>query len=442
MIFKGFKNTVINLIKLSLPILGGNLSHILISLADSIIAGRYSTTALGAISIATAIIMTATIGAIGLIVAITPVIANNRGAKIPSKKFFKLSILFSILISVPFFLLTKLLLYKINLFNLTPELVQPILEYAKIAVWTIFPASIFVAIKEFLQAYEKVIFANVLAFLTVALNIVLNIILTFGFNFNGLNIPAMGVSGLALATLLSRIFSAFAIIIYCFPLFKTHFQFSKKYVLDLFKIGYPISLAMFFEFLGFNLTAILIGQFSAIYAAVHNIILAVANFSFMIFLSISSSASIKVGYYNGKGDKTGIIRNSIASLTLILLVATISFIVIGCFKNQIIALFSSDKEVLYWGRKTIKFALCFLFFDAVQCGCTGILKGLKDTKIIMFTTFLAYLLIAIPFGCYFAFKRNIVLEGFWGGLALALFAIAILTSIRVVLDIKKIKEKN
>ena len=437
---KGFKSTVINLIKLSLPILGGNISHILISLADSIIAGRYSTVALGAISIATAIIMTATIGAIGLILSITPVIANNRGAHIPSKKYFKLSLLFSIIISIPFFLLTKLLIYKIHLFNLSPELIQPIIDYSKIAVWTLFPASIFVAAKEFLQAYEKVLFPNILAFFVVVLNILLNIVFAFGFDFGFIAIPEMGASGLALATLIARLVSAVAILLYCIRLFKPHFEYSGKYVLDLFKVGYPISLAMFFEFLGFNLTAILIGQFSAVFAAVHNIILAVANFSFMIFLSISSSASIKVGYYNGKGDKTGIIRNSLASISLILIVSIISFIVIGCFKNQIIALFSNDQEVLYWGKKIIKFALCFLFFDAIQCGCVGILKGLKDTKVIMIAMFLAYLLIAIPFGSYFAFKHNLVLEGYWGGLALALFAIAVLTSVRVIIKIKKIKE--
>ncbi len=434
-----FKNTIINLVKLSLPILGGNISHILIHFADTIIAGRYSTVALGAISIATAIIMTATIGAIGLILGITPVIANNRGAHIPSKKYFKLSILFSIIISIPFFLLTKLLIYKISIFHLAPELVQPIIDYAEIAVWTIFPAGVFVAIKEFLQAYEKVVFANFLAFLTVVLNIILNIICTFGMNLGFVVIPEMGVSGLALATFIARIFSAVAIIIYCLPLFKTHFKYSKKYILDLFKIGYPISCAMFFEFLGFNLTAILIGQFSSTYAAVHNIILAIANFSFMIFLSISSAMSIKVGYYNGNNDKTGVIRNSSVGLFMILSISTVLFLIVMIFKNQIIQIFSSDPNVIYWGKKTIKYAIAFLFFDAIQCGCGGILKGLKDTKIIMYVTFLAYLLIAIPFGSYFAYKHNIVLEGFWGGLAIALFTIAVLTGLRVIRNIGKMK---
>lgn len=436
---QAFRNTTINLVKLSLPILGGNISHILINLADSIIAGRYSTVALGAISIATAIIMTATIGAIGLILSVTPVIANNRGENIPSKKYFKLTILFAILISIPFFLITKLLIYKINLFNLSPELLPPILEYSKIAIWTIFPAAIFVAVKEFLQAYEKVVFANVLAFFVVVLNIILNIIFAFGLDFNCIHIPEMGVYGLALATFVSRIVSVVLILIYCLPLFKHYFEYSGKFIKDLFKIGYPISLAMFFEFLGFNLTAILIGKFSALFAAVHNIILVIANISFMIFLSISSAASIKVGFYNGKNDKKGIIRNASSSLFLILSISVISFVIIGCFQNQIIQMFSNDAEVLFWAKKIIKFALAFLFFDAVQCGCVGILKGLKDTKIIMYAMFLAYLFIAIPFGSYFAFKHNLVLEGYWGGLALALFVIAVLMSIRVIFNIKKIK---
>jgi len=437
--FKGFKNTLINLIKLSIPILGGNLSHILMNIADSIIAGRYSTVALGAVSIATAIIMTATIGAIGLILSVTPVIANNRGEHIPSKKFFKLTLLFAILISIPFFILTKLLMVNINLFHLNPDLIQPITEYAKIGIWTIFPVSIFVASKEFLQAYEKVVFANVLSFFVVILNIIFNIIFAFGFDFWIVHIPEMGVYGLAFATFVTRVISAIAIIIYCFPLFKPHFEYSKKYIKDLFKIGYPISFAMFFEFLGFNLTAVLIGQFSAVFAAVHNIILAIANFSFMIFLSISSAAGIKVGYYNGKGDKTGIIRNSTASLLLILLVSVCSFIIIGFFQSEIIGIFSKDPDVLFWAKRTIKFALMFLFFDAVQCGCVGILKGLKDTKVVMFAMFLSYLFIAIPFGSYFAFKHNIVLQGYWGGLTLALFTIAVLTGTRVILNIKKLK---
>ena len=89
---KEYKNIILNLLKLSLPILGGNISQVLIGFADTICAGHYSTLALGAISVASAILMTITIGAIGLLLSISPVIANYRGKKIPAKRYLKRSL--------------------------------------------------------------------------------------------------------------------------------------------------------------------------------------------------------------------------------------------------------------------------------------------------------------------------------------------------------------
>ena len=437
--FEDYKEIVSNLIKLSLPILGGNISQVLVNLADTIIAGHYSTIALGAVSVASAIIMTAIIGAIGLIMSISPVISNFRGANIRSKKYFKLTLLFSIIVSIPFFILIELLILKLPLIGLSNELFEPVKIYLEICSWTIFPSAIFIALKEFLQAYEKVVFANSLMLLMVILNIILNIILAFGLNFNGIQIPEMGVRGLALATLISKTLVAVLMLLYCLPLFKTPFKKSKKYVKDLIKTGFPISLAMFFEFLGFNLTAVLIGKFSALYAGVHNIILCIANCTFMIALSISSAASIKVGYYNGKKDKLNIKRYTLTSILMIVGVCIITFFLLETFQNQIIHLFSKDPEVLYWCKKILKIALCFLFFDGLQCACVGVLKGLKDTKIIMFAMLFAYLVIAIPLGSYFAFNYGFVLEGYWIGLALALFFAAIVTSSRLIYDVIKLK---
>lgn len=437
--FNDYKEIVINLIKLSLPILGGNLSQILVNLADTIIAGRYSTLALGAVSVASAIIMTAIIGAIGLIMSISPVISNFRGANIRSKKYFKLTLLFSLIVSIPFFVLIEILILKLPMIGLSDELFEPVKIYLEICSWTVFPSAVFIALKEFLQAYEKVVVANGLMLFMVILNVILNIILAFGFNFNGIQIPEMGVKGLALATLISKALVAVLMILYCLPLFKTPFENSKKYVKDLIKTGFPISLAMFFEFLGFNLTAVLIGKFSALFAGVHNIILCVANCTFMIALSISSAASIRVGYFNGKKDKLNIKRYAITSISMIIIVCIIAFCFFDIFQNQVVYLFSKDAEVLYWCKKILKIALCFLFFDGLQCACVGVLKGLKDTKIIMFTMLFAYLIIAIPFGSYFAFNYGYVLEGYWIGLALALLFAAIVTSTRLIYDIRKIK---
>ena len=430
---KSYKSVFIDLIKLALPILGGNLAQILISFTDTIIAGQYSTVALGAVSVASAIVMTVLIGAIGLILSISPVISNFKGEKVPSKKYFKLTVLFSIIVSIPFFLILQIFLKYIDLINLSPDMVPDIKNYIAICAWSIFPASIFTAIKEFLQAYERVKFTNFLMFLMVIINLILNAALTFGCG----KIPSMGVVGLSLATLFSRTIIALIILIYCVRLFKNKFEMSFEYIKELLKTGAPISLAMFFEFFGFNLTAVLIGKFSSLYAAVHNIILCLANFTFMIVLSVANSASVKIGFYNGAKDKKNIIRYSTANIILVILICFTMFIILGLWNSEIIAMFSKDNEVLTLSKQILKIAMAFLFFDGVQGACVGILKGLKDTKIIMFTMLFAYLIVAIPTGCYFAFCKGIILKGFWIGLALALFSASIITSSRVIYKIRK-----
>lgn len=425
------------LIKLSLPILGGNISQILVSFCDTIVAGRYSTTALGAISVASAIVMTLTIGAVGLVLSVSPVIANLRGKGTPAKRYFKLTLLFSIIASIPFFLFLELILLNINYIGLASDMVEPVKEYIAICAWSVIPSAVFVALKEFLQAYEKVVFANVLMLVMVVLNAILNIGLTFGFDFSFIHLPSLGVLGLSIATLLTKTLVAILMLLYCLPLFKTTFEKSKSYVKDLIKTGAPISLAMFFEFLGFNLTAVLIGKFSSLYAAVHNIILCIANFNFMIILSVSSAASIKIGFYNGKNDKKNVVGYSKANIILIIAICAISFVFLTKGADFVVSIFSSDPEVLRLSKKILIFAIAFLFFDGIQSACVGILKGLKDTKIIAVTMFLAYALVALPLGSYLAFYKDLVLEGYWFSLALALLIAAIVTSFRVFYDIEK-----
>ncbi len=437
-----YREIILNLLKLSLPILGGNLSQILVGFADSITAGRYSTLALGAISVASAILMTITIGAVGLLLSISPVVSNYRGQKMPAKRYFSLILIFSIIVSIPFFLIVQLFLAHINLVGFEPELRDLVYEYVNICSWTIFPVALFVAMKEFLQAYEKVIYPNVLSFLMVFLNVILNFVFTFGYDFGSFSIPSMGLVGIAIATFISKTLIAILLAIYCLPLFKNGIFRARNFIKELLKVGVPISAAIFFEFVGFNLTAVLIGRFSAMFAAVHNVILCIANVTFMIVLSVSNAASIKIGYFNGAGDIRNVEKYSIANIIIVIFICIASFCVLLGFSDEIIKIFSSDPEVIAWCKKILKIALAFLFFDGIQGACVGILKGLKDTKIIMFTMLFSYLLIAIPLGSYLAYYKNIVLEGYWIALAIAIFVVMLITSTKVILNIKKLKKSR
>ena len=120
------------------------------------------------------------------------------------------------------------MIYNVNLFGLNSELVFPVKQYMEVTAWSVFPVAVFVALKEFLQAWEKVIAANIIMLLMVMINLILDVVLTFGVDIFGIKIAGMGLLGLSVATLLSKTLSAVLILFYCLPLFKTPFEKGKN----------------------------------------------------------------------------------------------------------------------------------------------------------------------------------------------------------------------
>ena len=78
----------------------GNLGFILIGVGDVIVAGRHSTDTLAAISLATAITSCIMTFGIGILVSISPVLSNYRGAGKSPEKYFYPSLKFATILSI------------------------------------------------------------------------------------------------------------------------------------------------------------------------------------------------------------------------------------------------------------------------------------------------------------------------------------------------------
>ena len=148
-----YKNYAKQLIELSIPIILGNLGNMLINIGDVIVAGRHSTTTLAAISVASAIFMTFFIAGVGFMASISPVVSNLRGMRIPSKNLFRVTTVYSLLIGFIFFVLIRLIIFAVPYMGLAENLSYYVVEYLEISSWGTFAGLLFVAFKEFLQAY-------------------------------------------------------------------------------------------------------------------------------------------------------------------------------------------------------------------------------------------------------------------------------------------------
>ncbi len=200
------------LLNIALPIIMGNLGFILIGAGDVLVAGHHSTDTLAAISIATAITNCIQTFGVGLISSVSPLLSNFRGEKKSAKKYFYPTIRFAMLLAFIIMLAVLAFIPVIDYLHFAPKLVPMIKEYMFITAFATFGAYLHSALKEFLQAFEIVVFPNLITAIAVFLNIALCFAMVFGFG----PIPSMGVVGLAVASFIIRYFMGFALLIYCF----------------------------------------------------------------------------------------------------------------------------------------------------------------------------------------------------------------------------------
>ncbi len=432
--FKFYANELLNI---ALPIILGNLGFILIGAGDVLIAGRHSTDTLAAISIATAITNCIQTFGIGLISSVSPLLSNYRGQKKQAKKYFFPTLRFAMTLGVIVMLLVLLSILMIDKIGLEAKLVPMVKQYMFITAFATFGGYLHAAVKEFLQAFEIVLFPNLVTAFAVILNIVLNIILVFGFG----PIPSLGVLGLAVASLLVRYFMGFVLLIYCFTVMRFNDYKDFDYYKGLIKIGIPISTAILVEFVAFNSIAIILGRVAGVYAAAQNLVCTLTTISFMVPLAISNAIAVKVGFANGAGNILDLKKYSFVGIVMSVIFMSCSAIVFASFPEVLVGLFTKDELLIKVSVPVIYILSLFQVFDGLQVSLAGVFKGIKKTGTVLFANFVAYWLISLPLGCLLSFKYNMNISGFWLGLVSAAVILCIIMTFMLLRNIRKLEKR-
>ena len=435
---KGFKFYTQDLLKIAFPIILGNLGFILISVGDVIIAGRHSTDTLAAVSLATAIINCITIMGIGILGSISPILSNYRGANKEPEKYFYPSLKFTFLLSIIISLVILGLIPFIDKLGFEVHLNPLIKDYFFITAFSVFGAYLHCMSKEFLQAFEIVLFPNLVTVFCIFLNLFLNIIFAFGYGF----IPELGVKGLAIASLIVRYFMGFVLFLYCFKKVNIKYYKDFNYYKDLLKVGIPSSLAIMIEFVAFNSITVIMGRISGIYAAAQNIICTITSIAFMVPLAIGNAAGVKVGFANGAKQFENLKKYAYTALILSASFMACSALIIAIAPGFITSLFTSDIELIKVCVPIIYILCFFQVFDGLQASLAGIFRGLKNTEMIMIANFIAFWLIAIPLGSLLAIHFKLNLAGFWYALILAVMTVCLILFSNLCFKFKNYKKTN
>lgn len=422
--------------QLAYPVMLGQLGHVLVGFADSIMVGELGPAPLAAVSLANSLAFIAFSIGIGFTFAITPLIAeahtSNNVAK--GKNYFQHGILMSFLLSIV--LCVVLFLMKPIMYQMDQpvEVVAYASPYYDIIMFSMVPMLLFQAYKQFSDGMSQTQFPMRAAIFANIINVGLNYLLIYGkFGF-----PKLELVGAGLGTLISRVLML-GFIMYIvhtkdvFAVFVDRIRFAnfkKRFIAKVFNVGYPSALQMFFEVGMFAGAILLTGMIGTTAQAANQISLNLATMTYMIAVGLSVTATIRVG--NQKGLKDFVSLKRIA-MSVLLLMFIIDVFLAGGFillKDVLPMLYIDDAEVIKAAATLLVVAGLFQISDGIQVVFLGALRGLQDVKIPMWITFVAFWIIGLPISYYLGLKTNLGALGVWVGMLVSLTLSAIMLYLR------------
>lgn len=424
------------LILFAIPLIIGQVGQMLFSIGDTFVAGKFSTIALSSIGVGSAIISPAIMFGVASCFSISAVASrlSGEGHSIKESDVFttglSMSLIFGLLITSFLFFGAPL----IKFIGLNDEISFNVQSYVKVVSFSVIPALLYQAIKEFLQAMGDTFFANLLIIIFNIFNIILNYIFMFGYG----PIPSFGIIGAAYATIITRAFMFIALFIYTEKKYHLPISYSLERKKELLKLGLPVGMGSLVEVLMFASVTVLVGKMATHISASHNIALNVAGLTFMVPFAINGTAGVKVAYAYGKKDIELIKNYSIGCIILAeaFMLMTATFYTI--FPSSIAYIFTTDTAVISYVTGLFFYVALFQIPDGLQVVMWGILRGIGESRVPMLLSFMGYWLIAIPIGSYLAFNGGMQAKGLWAGLAIGLSIVSVLLVITFRTRLKKL----
>ncbi|WP_373975975.1 MATE family efflux transporter [Chitinibacter sp. SCUT-21] len=415
---------------LAWPIMIGQLAQTGTSFVDAVMAGHVSAADLAAVSVGASIYTMLIVTLMGLLLAISPMVAQKIGAKqhgdIPALTQQSLyQGLFAGLVAIA---IAHALLPVFNHLGLSAEVNDKAQRFLSAVSWGL-PA---LAISRVLYGYSSALNHTkpmmIIALISLALNIPANWLLIYGhFGF-----PALGAVGCGWATAFCMWISALLWLIWiCVsPVYRDTHPFDRLRGIhwptqwQLAKLGIPIGITFFVEVSAFSGLSLLVARLGTTSVAAHQIALNFGGLLFMIPLAISTALTVRVAQAAGAGHWQEARMIGQNGVRLGFIIAAMSACFVMLFDSTIAAWYTQDAQVFALATQLLFFAGLFQFSDATQAVASGILRGYKSTRIPMLLHITAFWLIGIPLGYAMAFGlgpfEEMGAKGFWVALVIAL----------------------
>lgn len=426
-------------VRLALPLVAGQVSLFAINVVDTLLAGHLGPEVLGAVAIGSGLWMLALMAMQGVSFAIPPIVAqlDGAGCRVEVGQVFRQALWLALAMGLAAFVAVRALTPSaIAIMAIDANMADDVRAFLEAIAWGAPALATFMACRGLSDGLSQTRPALWFGLLGLVLLVPIGTALMFGVPQLGL--PGMGARGCGLATAIVTWINAAAFLSYVAtrPAYRGIGWNTGRRGPDLTRIGallrlgLPMAAGVVAETSLFAFAAILIGRFGPAAVAAHQIALNVAGLTFMIPLGLSGAVTVRVGYNMGRGDVRAARRAGLLGMALGLCTQSLCAAAMFIAPRGIASLYSSDDAVLAGTVTLLGLAGLFQLSDGLQVVAGGALRGMKDTRIPMAITLLAYWGIGMPIGLVLAFQAGMQARGMWTGLLAGLTAAAVLLSWR------------
>jgi multidrug resistance protein, MATE family len=420
--------------RLSIPIALAQFGLTAISLVDVAVLGHASSVDLGGASIGRSINFAGVALGIGIASALEPLAAQPIGAgdKPSAWRALLAGLLACFVVWIPSSALSYGSTFLLAPLGVEPALVAPTRAFLVPQLPGMLAFSVFLAVKSFLQAHQRTAPALVAAVLANGINLVVCNLLVRGdeallaIGLPGVGVPRMGAFGAGLASTIAMTALAAWVLRAAWAMRGTEGwpPLASLPVRKVLQIGSPVGLQVLAEIGVFSLVAVLAGRLGRVAVSAHQIAIGLASFTFMGALGIGGATAVRVGHAIGEGRSPR--RPGLVGIALGAAFMTLSAVVFLALRRPLVAIFSSDADVIELGSRLLVVASTFQLFDGIQVVAAGALRGTADVRFAFVANVAAHWFVGFPLALWLGFGRDLGTQGLWLGLLAGLVAVSLL----------------
>lgn len=417
------------ILTMSAPIVVSMMVQSLYNVVDSIFVAQISEEAITAVSMAFPFQQLMMSVGIGTAIGVNSLLARNLGAKQLSQvnKIANNGLLLAFLSFIAFFMMGLLLSDKlITIQTDNQEIISHGPVYLRICLMGSLGIFTHLMFERLLQATGKTMYTMIAQISGALMNIILDPIMIFGW----FGMPAMGLAGAALATVISQYVGALVVAYLCIRKEKDidiGFRYMKpdfKIIRDIYAVGIPsIIMISISSVTIFSMNQIL-AKFSITAVALLGIYFKLQSFIFMPVFGLNNGIIPIVGYNYGAGNKERMRETIFLGMRYAVTIMLIGTLIMMVFPDKLLGMFNASDQMMDIGRVAFRI-ICISFpFAAISIISIGVFQAIGKGTLSMIISIIRQLVVLVPLAYLFSLTGNLSMV-WWSVIIAELVAVSI-----------------